>query len=541
MLLIAVSVSAALPPAFLAIAFATVILPGWVFAPALPVVTVTLVPALSAARMLPVVTIALSLVVVKFGPAVTLVLAPAVWIVMLFGSRSHCPARPFAALASTEPLDCRVTLPLVSTKPPLPPDRPVELRSLVRPDDHPAALAVVSGIGAHDRIRSDIAAARVAHFRVPALVVAPDEHCAAARVPRRIDQRAVRECDLVTRDRHAATGFPGVRPRRIEPAPDRDDAARPAFEPDDAVPDAHRARLDNALVVDDGGKQRVLGTSRENDGAAVGLDQLPVRDQCSDRRLINREADQAVARERECDLITGTERNRAEPRGDRTFVRHLRRDECDVPALRRADRPPIDHGASTAGVAERVAAGEKIGVRQTERRGDDPAHVHLCAGTEEHAVRVQHEHLPVGGKAAQDGRWILAEDAIQCDRARVGLAKDHRFRSADTEALPVDGKARARLMDRERVTGVADDAAAGADLGTSGQGMPRKRRRGEADPKDRARGGTQPEGLRGLGAVTRMVAFHLSGWDTTDGTASTKGLRCEQSPCHWRCAKPMRQ
>jgi hypothetical protein len=74
----ALSVSVALPPAVLPMALATVMSPAWLLVPALVVVTVTLVPAFSAVTMLPVVTIALSFVVVKFGLAVMFVSTPAV-------------------------------------------------------------------------------------------------------------------------------------------------------------------------------------------------------------------------------------------------------------------------------------------------------------------------------------------------------------------------------------------------------------------------------------------------------------------------------
>ena len=50
--------------------------------------------------MLAGVTMALSLVLVKFGLGVTLVSAPA-WMVMLLGSSSHMPPLPFGALALT--------------------------------------------------------------------------------------------------------------------------------------------------------------------------------------------------------------------------------------------------------------------------------------------------------------------------------------------------------------------------------------------------------------------------------------------------------
>ena len=78
MLFDALRVSVAAAPAVLAIAFATVISPAWRLLPLVVVVTFTLVPAFSAVFILPVVTIALSLVLLKFGLAETLVSDPAV-------------------------------------------------------------------------------------------------------------------------------------------------------------------------------------------------------------------------------------------------------------------------------------------------------------------------------------------------------------------------------------------------------------------------------------------------------------------------------
>src|SRR5262249_22283749 len=68
--------------------------------------------------------IALSFVVVQLGQLVIFVSGPVVWMVMLFGSSSHCPPAPRVAPASTTPTACRVSRPLVSTNPPLPPLMP---------------------------------------------------------------------------------------------------------------------------------------------------------------------------------------------------------------------------------------------------------------------------------------------------------------------------------------------------------------------------------------------------------------------------------
>ena len=85
-------------------------------------VTVTLVPAFSAVWMLPVVTMALFPLDVKFGLAVMLALLSSVWMVMSYGSSSQLPALPPPApRALTLPLASSTALPEVSTKPPLPP------------------------------------------------------------------------------------------------------------------------------------------------------------------------------------------------------------------------------------------------------------------------------------------------------------------------------------------------------------------------------------------------------------------------------------
>ncbi len=150
----------------------------------------------------------------------------------------------------------------------------------------------------------------------------------------------------------------------------------------------------------------------ENHGAAVGLDQLLVDRQRVDCRFVHREADEGIARERERDLVSRAEDDRAEPCRDHAFVDDSRREQRDVAPVRRPDRPPVDDRSRATAVAERVATREEIGIRQAERRGHDPAHVDLGALTEEHAVGVQHEHLAVGGQPAQDDRGVLPEDPI---------------------------------------------------------------------------------------------------------------------------------
>ena len=114
-------------------------LPACVLAPPAPVVTTTLVPAFSAVWMLAVVTMAASFVLVKFGAAVTLVSAPASWIVMSLGSSSHVPPWPRAALALASIPDTSSQRPEVSTRPPSPPWAPP--RAVRRPWARVVSLA----------------------------------------------------------------------------------------------------------------------------------------------------------------------------------------------------------------------------------------------------------------------------------------------------------------------------------------------------------------------------------------------------------------
>ena len=113
----------------------------------MPVVIDTLVPAFSAAWMLATVTTALSLVVVKFGAPATLASA-VVLIVMLLGSSSHSPPLPLRRGGVHQPVRDQNLLrgglhePAVAAQQPaLGANQPAEIRPLVRPHDHPAALA----------------------------------------------------------------------------------------------------------------------------------------------------------------------------------------------------------------------------------------------------------------------------------------------------------------------------------------------------------------------------------------------------------------
>jgi hypothetical protein len=116
----AFKVSVAAPPLVLTIVLASVMLPAW--APVLPVVRVTLVPAFRLLSIVVLSTVALSAVGVKTLGLPLLKLPPVVVLVIvtLRGSSSQLPACPALAEASTLPMACRLLWLEVSTWPPLP-------------------------------------------------------------------------------------------------------------------------------------------------------------------------------------------------------------------------------------------------------------------------------------------------------------------------------------------------------------------------------------------------------------------------------------
>ena len=221
-----------------------------------------------------------------------------------------------------------------------------------------------------------------------------------------------------------------------------------------------RARLDDAGIVDRGVEQ-VSGPLRgHHDLAAVRADQPAIADQRADRALVDRDVEQPVTRDVERDRLAARQHDGAEVRLDRAAVTDVRAEQRNIAVLRGDRAVVLDTRA--AGPCETVLAREEISVGDVQRRGHQPADVHVRGLAEQDAVRVDQEHLPVRRQIAEDHRRIGAEHAVQRDRAAGRLVEDDALALADREGLPVDRRAVAGLRHGQRL-GAGRDARLACD------------------------------------------------------------------------------
>ena len=201
-------------------------------------------------------------------------------------------------------------------------------------------------------------------------------------------------------------------------------------------------------------------------------------------------ADELLAVDPESHLLTRTQGHRAQTCGDDSFVRYTLPHQRRIATLGSTDRSAIHHG-SPAVPGEGIASGQKVRIGEIQRRRDDTADVDVRTATEQHAIGIEQEHLPVRGEIAQDDRWVSTYDSIQRDRLRGGLLENDGFGRANVKALPIDREARARLLDRGDGTGLVDLAAARGNFRPDRTGMNAGGGSANHDPEHGPRDGTQ--------------------------------------------------
>ena len=205
-------------------------------------------------------------------------------------------------------------------------------------------------------------------------------------------------------------------------------------------------------------------------------------------RIADLEADQIVAMQVERESLRAAKGDAAHMRGDDAVIGHLRRDECGDARIAHGDAAMVeDLRTATARRAEAQcpARHERL-VADIGAGRDKPCDIDPGILAEDDAVAVDEIHLPIGGELAQDLADLGPGDAVERDRARVGLAEIDALAEADREIVPVDDHPVARLVDPHPVGALAIDcrlaghhlAAAGIGIGGLRRGNRKPRRAG---------------------------------------------------------------
>ena len=136
----------------------------------------------------------------------------------------------------------------------------------------------------------------------------------------------------------------------------------------------------------------------------------------------------------------------------------------------RIDQALVADAAATR-AAKPVVAGHEVAVADVQRGGHEAADIDLGTAGEQHAVGVGKKYLAVGIELAVNLARLIADDAVERHGAGVGLDEIDGGRSADIEALPIEGHTLAGLLHGEHVRRLADGGAARHHTAAGGQGV----------------------------------------------------------------------
>ena len=268
---------------------------------------------------------------------------------------------------------------------------------------------------------------------------------------------------------------PAVAPRGcadVQATGDADQAARPRGQQQDAafLTGGQSLRLDQAAMVDGCAGEVPRRGRRQQHVATRRPDRPAIGDKRIHRPLLQDEPDDAPEGKR--DLAGGREPDAALGGRNRPLVQDLGRDQDHETSLTIGLRHDIalvdDRGGRGSG--QSVTAGHEVGIGHRQRRGDQPADVHLRGRGEEDAVGVEEEDPAVGREGALDDRGVGAHHAVEQDGSSRGLLEVDRMAGADREALPADRGAVRGLAYGHDLTDRGGRGRARRDVRGDGQG-----------------------------------------------------------------------
>ena len=303
----------------------------------------------------------------------------------------------------------------------------VHARRVVAPDDDLAAVAGGKRIGPDAGVAIDGHLARIADCGIFPLVVAAQQHRAAAKGAAGVHAGVAQHADLLAQYRDVAALAGRIRCGG--------DAARfqhglaGRFQHNLAVFTHHcTVGVQYAALV-----QQCAGHA---DAPALGNDLAHVDGAV--RRGRQHHAQVGVAGVGQLHAVAGGQQHVAVRRRDDAAVFHVRCDQQYLPAAAGIDRTLVDHAAGHVARMEVHLAGQEILVRQRQARRHQARHVDARIAPEQHAVRIDQEHLAVRLQRTEDLARVLPGNAVQYAAIGILLDKARDLARIDREALPVD-------------------------------------------------------------------------------------------------------
>ncbi len=219
-----------------------------------------------------------------------------------------------------------------------------------------------------------------------------------------------------------------------------------------------------AGVVDHRRHHRIQPFGGQHHQTAIGMDGLFVFYQRVQGALVDGYTHQRIPIEVQADLVASRQNGSAQAGRNHAFVFHLIAQQRHIAAVSGSDAAKVDDARLAAVGREGIAPGHEVGIAQVQRGGHQTTHVDAGGAGEQHAVGVEQEHLPISVHGTCNHRLLIAHHAVKDDRRGIGLDKVDGGTTTHREALPVDGRTLAALVDGECVDGAADGSGSGTHL-----------------------------------------------------------------------------
>ena len=256
---------------------------------------------------------------------------------------------------------------------------------------------------------------------------------------------------------------------------------------------ANRACVEAGGKVDNTARRIAGGIGRHCNDLAVGREDRAARD---------REREEVVSVEIKRRHADSADRDLTGRRHDAAAAGDASAEKADISAGAGDDRTGVGNLTLRTGkpalASEEIGIGDiKCGRDEAARDGDD---ARLRDGD---PVRVDQKHAAVGRDGTGNGRGCGTRHAVERGAVGIGLVEHHLARGADIEALPVDHRARAGLVDRQHVARCRDRSIAGDDTAADRKRFGIGRGAGKADGQRQQAGRDSRDGsemIHGLGS-----------------------------------------